>query len=389
MTIRSFGCTIFLLIVFVGGIFGQQENEKNWQLNGYISDLATFDWSSDSMRFDNLIHNRLNFKWYPKDNLNIYIDLRSRLIIGDVVRTIPDFGEVLDVSNDYFDLSLHFPENKSWLFHTMLDRAYLEWYKKDWEFRIGRQRINWGVNLIWNPNDLFNAYSYFDFDYAERPGSDALRIKYYSGINSSLEFAVNMADDLDDVIGAAMYRWNKSNYDFQILAGKSNKDLTAGIGWAGNIGNAGFKGEATYFYPYTDDDTNEALLLTAITVDYAFKNNIYLNASVLFNSDGSDDISASGIGLSNTVAIDTRNLSPFRWSIFFQSSFQIHPLVNGGIATIYFPGDRNALFINPTIDYSIKENLDASLVLQWYYDKINEDYSALARLLFIRVKWNF
>ena len=34
----------------------------------------------------------------------------------------------------------------------------------------GRQRINWGQTFVWNVNDVFNAYSYFDFDYKERPG---------------------------------------------------------------------------------------------------------------------------------------------------------------------------------------------------------------------------
>ena len=75
--------------------------------------------------------------------------------------------------------------------------------------------------------------------------------------------------------------------------------------------------------------------------------------------------------------------------MFVQGTYQFHPLINGGLAVIYFPGERNALFLNPTIDYSIKENLDASLVVQWYYDKIQEEYDALAKLLFLRLKWSF
>ena len=57
--------------------------------------------------------------------------------------------------------------------------------------RIGRQRINWGVNLAWNPNDLFNAYSLIDFDYQERPGSDAIRFQYYMGDLSVLNLQYN------------------------------------------------------------------------------------------------------------------------------------------------------------------------------------------------------
>ena len=59
-------------------------------------------------------------------------------------------------------------------------------------FRQGsdRQRINWGQTLVWNPNDIFNAYSYFDFDYIERPGSDAIRLQYYPDYSSAIEMAV-------------------------------------------------------------------------------------------------------------------------------------------------------------------------------------------------------
>ncbi|MCG8318265.1 MAG: hypothetical protein MI921_02070 [Cytophagales bacterium] len=50
---------------------------------------------------------------------------------------------------------------------------------------IGKHRINWGKSYVWNPNDVFNAYSFFDFDYEERRGTDALLIKYTTSPFSS------------------------------------------------------------------------------------------------------------------------------------------------------------------------------------------------------------
>ena len=71
--------------------------------------------------------------------------------------------------------------------------------------RIGRQRINWGVNLAWNPNDLFNAYSLIDFDYQERSGVDAIRFQYYTGEMSSIEFAIQPGENIDKSIIAALF----------------------------------------------------------------------------------------------------------------------------------------------------------------------------------------
>ncbi len=367
----------------------QDEALPKWQLNGYLKEMVTLDWSEDQPQLDNLLHQRLNFKWFPSSHVNVYLELRSRLFFGKSVSEQPFFGDLVDVNNDYFDLSLQFPKKQKWLFHSMLDRAYLEWYKDDWEVRLGRQRINWGVNLVWNPNDLFNAYSYFDFDYTERPGSDALLVKKYLGFASSIELAASMADDFDDMTLASMFRWNKWNYDFQVLAAKAREDLTVGVGWAGNLGTAGFKGEAAYFYPYRESSLLDAAVITSISADYAFQNTLYLHAAVLYNSEGTHQWGPEGLSFFSLEPLTVRSLSPFPWSVFLQSTYELHPLLRGGMAVIYFPGSRNALFLNPSLDYSMSGNWDLSLIVQWYYDKWNKDYQALARLVYLRAKYSF
>ena len=95
-------------------------------------------------------------------------------------------------------MSRYWEDSSRWVFHIMLDRLYAEYTYKNFEAKVGRQRINWGINMAFNPNDIFNAFSYFDFDYEERPGSDAILLKYYTGIASSIEVAGKMADSLED-----------------------------------------------------------------------------------------------------------------------------------------------------------------------------------------------
>ena len=388
-TARQFTSLLILTWFFAGSLYSQEEKEQKWQLTGYLKDLITIDVGGDSLQVDNLLHNRLNFKWYPSSDFNIYIDVRNRLFVGKSVGNNPLFAQAVDLNNDYLDLSVQFPEGKNWLFHSMIDRAYFEWYRNDWEISFGRQRINWGVNLVWNPNDLFNAYSFFDFDYSERPGSDAIKVKKYLGFASSVEVAANMADSFDKMVWAGLFRWNKWNYDFQLIAGKARRDLVTGIGWAGNIHQAGFKGEATYFIPYKDDLAEETQLMASFAIDHAFKNTLYLHGSLLYNSRGNDKAGQTGFGLAALEPLTARNLSPFRWSLFLQSTYQFHPLLSGGVSVIYFPGQRNALFLNPTLGYSMKENWDLSLVLQWYYDKLYGEYGAMAQLIYFRGKWSF
>ncbi|MBK7873229.1 MAG: hypothetical protein IPJ74_22445 [Saprospiraceae bacterium] len=185
--------------------------------NGSYPDLQQFK-LIDTFLQDNLIHNRLNFEYNITNNLNLRADVRSRIFFGDLVKANPDYARQIDnANNDYFDLSLVLLNKNSFVIHSMLDRLYLEYLDSKWEIRIGRQRINWGINTVWNPNDIFNAFSFTDFDYEERPGSDAIRVKRYLGFASSIEIAVKAFDTWDEATAAMMWKFNAKGYDFQYL----------------------------------------------------------------------------------------------------------------------------------------------------------------------------
>jgi len=382
-----------LLFRFAWSAVSAQEDEtgikRKWLYNGYVKDLLTVNVADDSTLVDNLIHNRLNFQWWPKDYLNFYLEIRNRIFFGDLVSTLPNYVKFIDNNDDFFDLSWTIVDSKDVIIHSMIDRLYVEFHKKDWEIRLGRQRINWGVNLVWNPNDLFNAFSYFDFDYEERPGSDAIRIKRYTGFASSIEVASNFNSDFDKLVSAFMWKTNKGGYDFQVLAGKSFQDVAVGLGWAGNIKTAGFKGEVTVFEPY-EKTVYSTAVLASMSLDYSFENSFYIHASGLYNSKGLKEPGILALqGLYSQDRITTRNLSPYKWSTFLQASYPVHPLVTTSAAIIFYPGD-NALFINPGVTVNLPKNFDVDLVAQVFFnDTLFSDYKALAKLFFLRVKWSF
>lgn len=372
-------------VLGVSDLLAQDEPPK-LTLNGYVKDLFTANFSvPGDARFDNLIHNRLNLKWYPTDNLKGALEVRNRLFLGNTVGLIPDYGAYVDVNNDYLDMSVLPVNNDKAVLHMMVDRAYLQWTKNDLEVTLGRQRINWGQNLVWNPNDIFNAYSFFDFDYEERPGSDALRVQYYTGVASSVEATIKAADDWDKVVAAGIWRTNKWNYDFQAFAGKMFEHAVVGGGWAGSIKNAGFKGELTWF---SEAAGRRAQVITSSSVDYSFANSMYLNFSFLYNSSGASKPDQSALGAFSLNKLDVRNLSPYRWSVFGQSSYPFHPLVNGGLSLMMFPSDLGC-FVSPFVTYSVVPNLDFDLVGQLFWGDVGEGYTMLARVGYVRVKWSF
>lgn len=391
-----------LLLLLVLGLslvpLEAQEETRNWTVNGYLKNMQTLlffndaypDLSQgqlvDTFFQDNLIHNRLNFRWYPGDQWTLRADLRTRVFYGSFVQSTPGYGnQVDDVNNDYFDLSHLILNEDAWVMHTMLDRLYLEYVNDKLEVRLGRQRINWGISTVWNPNDIFNAFAFTDFDYEERPGSDALRVKYYTGFASSVEVAVGLFDDFDEATLAGLWRFNKWNYDFQVLAGYTRGDLVLGGGWAGNLGDAGLKGEFTYFQP-VGADTDEPAFAATLGLDYSFANSLYASLGYLYNSEGGIRNSVTGLF---DFELSARNLYPYRHALFVQGTYPVTPLFNAGLAAIYSPVDAHALFFNPTLTYSIRANWDLDLIGQIAFDQEAEGYRSPLQAVFFRLKWSF
>lgn len=386
---------LFVLLVLPASvIFAQEDDPKKFTVRGYLKNMSSFNYFNKELWYEDLTHNRLNLAWYPSSQFSAFVEFRNRLFLGDFVKDIPNYSQIIDSNNDYFDLSVLAVDNKSAILHLMADRAYVQWSKNDWEVKLGRQRINWGVNLAWNPNDWFNAYSFFDFDYEERPGSDALRISKYTGVASSIEVAAKIAEDMNHFVGAGMWRVNKWNYDMQFLAGMAQGDLALGTGWAGNLGNASLKGELTYFQPVVDTQINSGynqMFLGAISVDYSFASSLYLNGSVMYNSVAKLN---PDFGFTFTGArpgnFTVRNISPYRWSSFIQSTYQFTPLFFGGMAVIAYPGS-NAFFLNPLLTFSLKQNLDLNLIGQLFFDDdpVTGNYGAVSQSAYLRLKWSF
>ena len=211
---------IVIILTYPLSIYAQ-DKPKNWNLNGYVKTLQSLNFvkvpvlDTTLLLVDNLIHNRLNFTWYVNNQFTIRADMRNRIFYGDIVKSDPNYAKNLEATaNDFFDLSLILFERNDFIIHSMLDRLYLDYVKGNLEVRLGRQRVNWGINTVWNPNDIFNAFTFTDFDYEERPGSDALRVKYYTGFASSIEIAIKAFDKKEDAVGGILWKFNKWNYDF-------------------------------------------------------------------------------------------------------------------------------------------------------------------------------
>ncbi len=389
---KKISILIFFSILFIG-LFAQKK-QKKYYLNGYLSymnqtiiDSLKGDWINDG-----LIHNRLMFNYFGIKNFTLDIELRNRLNFGETIKMNPNYATYIDKDRGFFDMSFNIAHGNSFVLNSNIDRAYIQYEIGKFKASLGRQRINWGMTFVWNPNDLFNNYSFFDFDYAEKPGADAIHLQYFRNYASSIEFAAKLNSDTA-LTTALMYRFNLFNYDFQILGGMlDDNDFAGGVGWSGNISRITFRGEGTYLHPADNFSDTSGVFVASVGFDYMFSNSLMITAEFLYNQ-SADNLNFTGIYQIQEAPMNVKSLSFAEYNAVLQISYPVSPIINLSFATMWMSKD-DWLFFSPNISFAVSQDVDFSIVSQIFTGKMLNPVTMkkeqkLITLAFLRFKYNF
>lgn len=345
-----------LLLVASALSVARAEPEGSLDFGGYLESLqsAAFADDLDSLASGNLLQNRLRLRWTPASQPSLFADLemRNRLWYGEALRNQPGLRSSLGRDPGWLDLNLLPLDQAGAVLSTAIDRAWIQWDAARWRLSVGRQRLNWGMALAWNPNDLFNAYDVLDLDYPERPGSDAVRLQLFPPFGAQFDLAAK-ADGSRRGVGALRVGWNAWETDFQALGGWYHDRVVVGAGWAGNLVQAGFKGEASWFSPSTKSDNGT--LAATLSLDYAPRDGSYLSASALFNGDATGGLerllSPSGEASDRGPA----DLFPSTWTFLVQATHPLSLILTCG-ATVLWAPDLDVAMAIPSLDWNFAEN---------------------------------
>lgn len=353
---------------------------------GYASwlHMAMFEKPEDPWINSTMLHNRLNFKAYPGSRTTVALEVRNRFVTGDLVSMDPSYTPGLAYDPGWVDMSWNITSGTSYVLNTMIDRAYIDFIAGRLQVRAGRQRINWSQALVWNPNDIFNTYSYFDFDYVERPGSDALRLTYSTSPSSAAEAVVKLNSE-NEVTAAALYRFSILNTDIQFLAGETDEELlTAGMGWSGAAGSYSIRGEATLFAPFGSSAENKDIFIITAGVDRAFSDKITALLQVMYSNNPAPLNSFTELYRGGMTA---SQLAFSEFSAIGQVTYAPIPLLNISLSGIWYP-DLDGFYAGPSIDFSLAENVDFTFLWQYFNSIIGEEEMRV-NLGFVRIRYNF
>jgi hypothetical protein len=384
-SIANISQKFLITLFFISSVIFSQ---SNLELNGYFQNMHTA-WAqkgSEELVLSNSMTNRINLSWYPNQDLTFRFGLRNIFDFGQFVSKVPFYADFATKDVGYADLTEEITSAKSYILYSNIDRLNLTFTFDNLEIQIGRQRINWGINPVWTPNDIFNSSSFINFDYVEKPGSDALRLQYYIDFATSLELVSKLDYDKNLTL-AGRFKINKWNYDFQILGGLTEIDYIFGGGWAGDIYDAGFTGEFTYFKNRKSYQNSDEQFVSSIGANYTFTNSLFVSFEFLYNSIGT---TGKINFLNNIFNLDysAKQLSPARYSIFSQAAYPITPLFNSTLAAILNPSDGSML-LSPTLEFSLNEDVYLLTSGQFFLGADFTEWGDYGEFYYLRIKWNF
>lgn len=381
---KKYSIAVILLFLHAETLIPQ--DNRAITVSGYLTSMqsAMFDSLSGPFLNENLLHNRLNLKGFINDNLTVAAEFRNRLFTGDMVRFGDLYSEIIGADPGLVDMSWNILDKQSFLFNTTIDRLWFDMHFEKVQVTIGRQRINWGQTFVWNPNDIFNAYSFFDFDYVERPGSDGVRLQVFPSSSSAAELAVKV-DNGNDITAAGLFRFNKWGYDIQFIAGYVNsEDIVIGTGWSGAIGSVSFRGEGSWFQPWEEFPNDPGTIILTSGADKIFKDNSMLQLQVMYCNNPLELINFNSFYSGN---LSSKDLAFSEFSAFGQFTWAVTPLFNLTFSAMWFP-DLDGYFAGPSMDYSLSENIDFSLIWQHFNSIMGGDRTRI-NLGFLRLKYSF
>ena len=380
-------CIILILLINSLSVLQAQDTLKikpSININGYLKGLESvaFGKINHTSSTNHLLHNRLNLKYKPNKTILLAAEFRNRLFFGEQVKATSQFVEQLTNSTEQFNMQKLWVQSSVVVLHTNIERLYVDLTKQKWNARIGRQRVNWGIASTWNPNDIFNVYNFLDFDYQERPGIDGIKLQYLSSNVSNIELVYSSTNSNKNSV-ASKFAINLWNYDFQFIAGSYKGNATLGTGWAGNIKDAGFKGELQYYFK---DNYSTSQLNAVIGLDYMFNKGLYLDLGGLYNSNGL----TKSVNNWNEINLNlsAKNLMPAKYSFIVSLRKEISPIASISNNLVYSPGLK-LLILMPSFSYNISNSIDTDLMSQLFFMQTPSSFKEVTVIGYFRLRYSF
>lgn len=263
-----------------------------------------------------------------------------------------------------------------------IDRLY---FRQGFDFGniiIGRQRISWGTGRIWNPTDLFNPISPTTFYKMEKDGADAVAAKFYLGDFTDLNIVFNPQEKFKHSNYGFRFRTNFSEYDVSMIGGYFDNGYVVGLDFAGNLSEAGIRGEG--IYSIDDVDSGNNFVKFILGIDYQFTPELYTLLEYHFNGEGKTE--KLNYQFDRLIIGEILNLSKNYLAV--STMYQLTPLLNVTFSNNLNLNDYSG-FIGIIGNYSVTSDIFLNLGTQLFYGDEFTEYWYFPNSIYLQGEFYF
>lgn len=367
----------------------------DYEITGYITDLPIYQRNNEyfseqsGMDRNNFVNvNRVRIR--PQ----IYLGHRSRVNIEYEIASLyfnspSQFNRLSSgkTNRQITDLSWNAVNRDKLVLNHFIDRLYFRYGFDFGNITIGRQRISWGTGRIWNPTDLFNPINPVDFSKLEKDGADAVSFTWNIGNFTDLELVYNPVDDnTSDRIKTnfgGRFRTNYAEYDLSVMSGRFDDNFIAGMDFAGNLFDAGIRGEGIYNLG-ENSGTGDDYIKFILGLDYQFTPDFYALIEYQYNGEGKTD--KTEYEILRLIGGEILNLS--RNYICISAQYLATPLLNLNLSNTFNLNDKSG-YISAMGTYSLDDNLDLTAGLQTTFGDNFTEYWIYPSSLYLKFDYYF
>lgn len=263
-----------------------------------------------------------------------------------------------------------------------IDRLY---FKQSFDFgniEIGRQRISWGTGRVWNPTDLFNPISPTTFYKMEKDGADAVSAKFYLGNFTDLNIVFNPQEKIKNSNYGFRFRTNFDEYDVSMIGGYFDKRYVVGMDFAGNLWEAGIRGEGIYSIDDINSDNN--FIKYILGIDYQFTPELYALLEYHFNGEGKTN--KTTYEFMRLINGEILNLSNSYLAV--SAMYQATPLFLVTVSNNINLNDSSG-FIGLVGNYSVTSDFYMNIASQIFYGDAHTEYWYFPNSFYLQAEYYF
>lgn len=329
-----------------------------------------------------------------KSNAVLNIDSNKRFVLHTEYDNQPQFGNFVNtgdfrvITNSIQNLQLvnmNFlvAHGRNVYYQQLIYRAILSYESRPLTVRVGRQLITWGEGYFFTPTmNLFNPFFPTQIELLDRrPGCDAVNVLFHKYKKFRVEgIYTPPGKSLDPQRYMGKISTEFKGFDFMVLGGRVDRNNIFGFDFAGNVKNSTLRGEFLYQNAYHQPDFVQCV----VNADYNFPCNIHGLVEYYYNGQG--HLNTSAYDYRAFVNGTIQQLGKHYVALSLEKD--ITPLLRAENRFIINAGDAS-IVERPEIQYSIKQNLVATLGVEIFAGQKNSEYGRAKNIYFTELKYSF